>query len=343
MSYNFSLPSTNETMFLSALFFTLSISCLSIFIFSLVSKRRRTQLCHHGRETLETNNAFVSVFTSNTASSPDIRVDNQDNIRTDFQGKTSGSDPNQQLSRSLLLDILPSDSSKWAQLFSDDIFGKKGSDLNGFPVGIEEEEEEEEEKKIKKKKKRGKKKRPDRNECSEKVMKKEKKEELVCFYPFTTSTSATQRKIKQQYDQLVKSHESDGLTLAQVGRFINCLVESKKELEHRSEVTQRKFTIAKALLLKADRSSFDRISQQIYKLESEQKRIEEDAFVYNWLQQQLKLSPAYKKMLEISTFMEMKAKSCEKAENMENETDDISFEELLAQEKKDAFWQRRKI
>lgn len=35
---------------------------------------------------------------------------------------------------------------------------------------------------------------------------------------------------------------------------------------------------------------------QIYKLELEQKRLEEDAFVYNWLQQQLKLSPAYKKV-----------------------------------------------
>lgn len=28
----------------------------------------------------------------------------------------------------------------------------------------------------------------------------------------------------------------------------------------------------------------------------EQRRLEEDAFVYNWLQQQLKLSPAYKKV-----------------------------------------------
>lgn len=35
---------------------------------------------------------------------------------------------------------------------------------------------------------------------------------------------------------------------------------------------------------------------QIYKLELEQKRLEEDAFVHNWLQQQLKLSPAYKKV-----------------------------------------------
>lgn len=28
----------------------------------------------------------------------------------------------------------------------------------------------------------------------------------------------------------------------------------------------------------------------------EQKRVQEDALVYNWLQQQLKLSPAYKKV-----------------------------------------------
>jgi len=35
---------------------------------------------------------------------------------------------------------------------------------------------------------------------------------------------------------------------------------------------------------------------QIYKLELEQKRLEEDAFVYNSLQQQLKLSPAYQKV-----------------------------------------------
>jgi len=36
---------------------------------------------------------------------------------------------------------------------------------------------------------------------------------------------------------------------------------------------------------------------QIYKLELEQKRLEEDAFVYNWLQQQFKLSPAYNKVI----------------------------------------------
>lgn len=165
------------------------------------------------------------------------------------------------------------------------------------------------------------------------------KEDLVCLYPFTSSSSATQRKIKQQYDQLVKSHESKRLTLAQVGEFVNCLVDARNELQHKSEAIKRKFTITKALLLKADRSSFDRLRQQIYKLESEQKRLEEDAFVYNWLQHQLKLSPAYKKMLEIGACMELKAKSDEPTESPDSEQNDISFEEFLAQEKKDTFWQ----
>ncbi|KAJ7002925.1 hypothetical protein NC653_008218 [Populus alba x Populus x berolinensis] len=143
------------------------------------------------------------------------------------------------------------------------------------------------------------------------------KPELVCLYPFTSTSSATQRKIKQQYDQLVKCNESNALTLAQpvithankppsdcllvrvvkqVGEFSNCLIEARTELQHKSEVIKRKFTITKALLFKADRSSIDRLRQQIYKLELEQKRLEEDTFVYNWLQQQLKLSPAYKKV-----------------------------------------------
>lgn len=36
---------------------------------------------------------------------------------------------------------------------------------------------------------------------------------------------------------------------------------------------------------------------QIYKLEAEHKRVEEDATVYNLLQEQLKLSPAYKTVI----------------------------------------------
>ncbi|KAK3018683.1 hypothetical protein RJ639_003114, partial [Escallonia herrerae] len=243
------------------------------------------------------------------------------------------SDPTH-LPRSLLLEILPSDSPEWATLFS----GEAAPDPVGNGSG--------EEFGSKKRKKRGKKKRPSSPEltaedcggggggkCSGK-----EKEELVCLYPFTSSSSATQRRIKQQYDQLVKSHESSGLTMAQVGQFVNCLVKARNELQHKSEVIHRKFTITKALIFKADRSSFERLRQQIYKLELEQKRLEEDVFVYNWLQQQLKLSPAYKKMLEIGARVELEAKSDELMESEDAGFAEISFEELLAQEKKDSFW-----
>ncbi|XLR34991.1 hypothetical protein HN51_044302, partial [Arachis hypogaea] len=63
------------------------------------------------------------------------------------------------------------------------------------------------------------------------------------------------------------------------------------------------------------------------------KRLEEDAFVYNSLQQQPKLSPVYQKMLEVGSCMD-KVKSCELVENRDDKFADISFEELLAQEKK---------
>ncbi|KAK2353076.1 CA-responsive protein [Trifolium repens] len=163
--------------------------------------------------------------------------------------------------------------------------------------------------------------------------------ESIRLDPFTSSSSAMQKKIKPQYDELVKCNESKKLTLSQVVQFANSLVDARSELQHKADATRRKFVITKALLYKADRSSFDRLQQQIYKLELEQKRLEEDAFVYNWLQQQLKLSPAYNKMLEIGVSME-KEKSCKMGEIRDDELCDISFEELLAQEKKDTFWQR---
>nr|AKM76856.1 AT1G17665-like protein [Erodium chrysanthum] len=251
-----------------------------------------------------------------------------------------------QLPHSLLLEILPPDSPKWASLFGGD-----GGDPDGSGgAGNGNVESGELGQRLKRKKKRAKKKRLNSqgedggggggegggNGSGSRV-----KQELVCLYPFTSSSSATQRKIKQQYDQLVKCHEAKGLTLAQVGQFANCLIEARSDLKHKSEVIQRKYTITKALLLKADRSSFDRLRQQINKLELEQKRLEEDTFVYNWLQQQLKLSPAYKKMLEIGACMEMKAKSGgELKESPDAEFTDTSFEELLAQEKKDSFWHK---
>lgn len=43
-------------------------------------------------------------------------------------------------------------------------------------------------------------------------------------------------------------------------------------------------------------------------------------------------------MLEVGADMEMKAKSNELVDNTEADLPDISFEELLAQEKKDVFW-----
>ncbi|CAL9773117.1 unnamed protein product [Musa acuminata subsp. burmannicoides] len=157
------------------------------------------------------------------------------------------------------------------------------------------------------------------------------------IYPFSSFASSTQRRIKLQYDEIVESNKAKTLTVAQVGQFINCLVDARNELQRKSEIIQRSFKIKKALLYKADRSSFDRLCQQIYKLEAEHKRVEEDATVYNLLQEQLKLSPAYKTMLEVSANMEQKAESDQAAE-----LPDISFEEFLAQEKKDLFWQRNR-
>ncbi|KAL1829272.1 hypothetical protein ACET3Z_007684 [Daucus carota] len=222
---------------------------------------------------------------------------------------------------------------KWASLIDGvdgDDPGANGSGLDDEAVGSE---------CGKKKKKRVKKKKGDAKveDEGENLNKKQ----VVCLYPFTTSSSATQRRIKQHYDQLVKAHESKCLTLAQVGHFVNVLTEARNELQHKSGVMKRKYTITKALLSKADRSSFDRLRRQIYKLEIEQKRLEEDVSVYNWLQQQLKLSPAFKKMLEIGACMELKAKSSELEDNADTRFTDISFEELLAKEKKDSFWQKK--
>ncbi|XVF74412.1 hypothetical protein PTKIN_Ptkin13bG0108500 [Pterospermum kingtungense] len=281
---------------------------------------------------------------------------------SDKKAQTGQNDPTH-LPHSLLLEILPSDSAKWGGLFTGERQDQPSGDTGRVGLGRETErcESSGEDQRTKKKKKRGKKKRLDskgeeengEEGCGFAEEEKKKREgsgqggmgsrvkpELVCLYPFTSTSSATQRKIKQHYDQLVKCHENKGLTLAQVGEFANCLIEARNELQHKSEVIKRKFTITKALLCKADRSSFDRLRQQLYKLEMEQKRLEEDAFVYNWLQQQLKLSPAYKKMLEIGACMELKAKSGELMEGTDTEFADISFEELLAQEKKDSFWQK---
>jgi predicted nucleotidyltransferase len=45
-------------------------------------------------------------------------------------------------------------------------------------------------------------------------------QDLVCLYPFTSSSSAMQRRIKQQYEELVKCNETKRLTMAQVFYFL---------------------------------------------------------------------------------------------------------------------------
>ncbi|KAE7999116.1 hypothetical protein FH972_003589 [Carpinus fangiana] len=257
--------------------------------------------------------------------------------------ETSEKDPTH-LAHSLLLEVLPSDSQKWECLFDegkscDPDSNGSGLDREGLGSGGDQ--------RVKKKKKRAKKKKLNlqaeegRGERENSGTGSRAMQDLVCLYPFTSSSSAMQRRIKQQYEELVKCNETKRLTMAQVGEFDNCLIKAINELQRKADGIQRKFTIKKALLFKADRSSFDRLRQQIYKLELEKQRLEEDAFVYNLLQQQLKLFPAYKKMLEFSASMELKAKSGELMDNTDTEFSDISFEELLAQEKKDSFWQRK--
>lgn len=123
------------------------------------------------------------------------------------QKQETGREPDPgNLARSLLLEILPPSSPKWDSLFSK---GEGVEDDAGEKSGSGQEDK-------KRKKKRARKKKPGPDEV---VGEGKDKEELVCLYPFTKSCSATQRKIKQQYDQLVKSHGSKGLTLDQV--FVN--------------------------------------------------------------------------------------------------------------------------
>lgn len=111
-------------------------------------------------------------------------------------------DPNSptHLARSVLLEALPPDSAKWASLFGD-------------PDGTGEEQ------RAKRRKRKKAKKIMDSSGAEEREKTGSDSGfgfESGCLYPFTSSSSAMQRKIKQQYDELVKSNESKKLTLPQV-------------------------------------------------------------------------------------------------------------------------------
>eukprot|EP00899_Mesostigma_viride_P020175 jgi/Mesvir1/28159/Mv04721-RA.1 len=163
--------------------------------------------------------------------------------------------------------------------------------------------------------------------------------------PQRNSTRSLQRKIREQYEEVVRASLERNLTLAQVGRFTTCLVETKAALQQKSDAIQRKFTIAKSLLAKADKSSFDRLYGQIYGLENEQKKLEEDTCLYNRMQEQLRSSRAYQKMVAYGqrhfTLVPSTGQLVERADPDDEE--EISFEELLAREKKDAYWENQRL
>ncbi|KAJ4952404.1 hypothetical protein NE237_029236 [Protea cynaroides] len=324
------------------LFVTLSFVSLFVVFISMFRRLKRTK-----KEEEEEEDSATA----------EISIQNPHSIFSYSQPNTTGE---AHQSHPLIVDILSSDPSKLASFISSipshlplDDSGNRDviqlsdvskGDSDGIQSAVEDSVKTGDSRE-KKKKKRAKKKRQNSTNAEYEFLRSQvsltqDKNDLDCLYPFTSLSSVTQKKIKQQYDQLVKANDSQALTLAQVCHFANCLIEARNELKHKSGINQRKLTITKALLFKADRSSFDRLCQQVYKLDAEQKRLEEDAIVYNRLQEQLKLSPAYKKMLEIGSLMELKAGSNQLEETRDPEFADISFEELLAQEKKDAFWQK---
>lgn len=184
----------------SSFFFFLFLT-FSVLIFTLYAILKK--ISHINGGTKEEESIEIQSFPLN---------DDEKIAQKQKQEEGLGLDPDN-LARSLLLEILPSSSPKWETLFS------KTEDFDDDPGEKSESGQEEK----KRKKKRARKKKPP---CPNEEEKKEK-EELVCLYPFTKSSSATQRKIKQQYDQLVKSHGSNGLTLDQV-YFLSLIIGFQK-------------------------------------------------------------------------------------------------------------------
>lgn len=193
----------HHTMLVSLLLivFTLSLFSLSIIVFSLYSRKLFYARTKPKQQEKTENGIETPLLYSFQASD-----------ENDGKAQLGHGSRATQLTRSIVLEVLPSDSARWAEFFADDGLDKSGSGLDGDEL----------EEKKKKRKKRGKKKRPDPNGGGGggEEKKKDKMEELGSLFPFTTSSSAIQRKIKSQYDQLVKSHESTGLTLVQVFVFI---------------------------------------------------------------------------------------------------------------------------
>ncbi|CAL4978416.1 unnamed protein product [Urochloa decumbens] len=147
-------------------------------------------------------------------------------------------------------------------------------------------------------------------------------------FPLASVAGALQRRINARYDDLARASEARCLTIEQVNEFLNCLTDARNELLQRCENVQRSFKIKKAMLSnhRHYRSSYDRLFDQVCRLEAERDNLKKDAAIYNYIQERLQKSVPYKMIMELSA--------------MEMEAPEISFEELLAKEKEDtAFWQ----
>lgn len=148
-------------------------------------------------------------------------------------------------------------------------------------------------------------------------------------FPLASVAGPLQRRINARYDDLARASEAQCLTIEQVNEFVNCLIDARNELLQRYENVQRSFKIKKAMLSnhRNYRSSYERLFEQVRRLETERDNLKKDAAIYNYIQERLQKSAAYKMIMELSA--------------MEMEAQEISFEELLAKEKEDtAFWQR---
>ncbi|KAL6838778.1 hypothetical protein ACP4OV_031492 [Aristida adscensionis] len=143
--------------------------------------------------------------------------------------------------------------------------------------------------------------------------------------PLSMVSSAMKRRIREIYAGLSSKITEDLL----VNEFINCLKDARNELLQRYVNVQRSVKIKKAMLSNPRnyRSSYERLFEQVCRLETERNNLRKDAAIYNYVQERLLASAPYKLIMELSS--------------MEMEAPEISFEELLAREKEDtAFWQR---
>uniref|UniRef100_A0A0D3EKP4 Uncharacterized protein n=2 Tax=Oryza TaxID=4527 RepID=A0A0D3EKP4_9ORYZ len=170
----------------------------------------------------------------------------------------------------------------------------------------------------------------------------EKKEAKTSPFPLLLLCRATRRRITEVYDEMYQIVRAKRNDTGKVHEFINCLVDARNELLHKSEMVQRSCRIKKALLsnpCSRRANSYDRLCEQVHKLEAEHKRLKKDADIYNYIQEQLQMSESYKLLIELSALVE----KAEREDALAAEAAEMTFEELLAQEKSDAaFWQRHR-